>query len=164
VSRAMSRVSASRCARLAVVMLLAAVAFAARVEVAASNATRTAGAEAAGDPGGCSSCVVRAFDFDRVATLSAGGYQLRVSGPAGACPVQDTLFLTVEVTQGGVTARGSWAKHACTGQQQHWHVLLTAAGGKALKPGSALGHGSVRFTHNGKTLLTHTWTKKITLT
>jgi len=125
---------------------------------------RPAGADVARDPGGCTGCRVKAFDFDRVATLRASGHQLRASGPAGACPVQDKLFLTVKVTQGGVTARGSWAKHTCTGQQQHRHVLLTTASGKTLKPGSALGVGQVKFTHNGKTLLTHTWTKKITLT
>ena len=101
--------------------------------------------------------------FDPTARLVSAGHQLRASGPAPVCPKSDKVFLTVTVTQSGVTASGRWSKHDCTGGLQHWHVLLTTVGGQTLKRGKAIGHGGARIIKNGGIVVTRRWSRTVTL-
>ena len=112
---------------------------------------------------GLTSVIKPAAAFDPTARLVSDGHQLRASGPAPVCPKSDKVFLTVTVTQSGVTASGRWSKHDCTGELQQWHVLLTTAGRQTLKRGKAIGHGNARITKSGRTVVTRRWSRTVTL-
>lgn len=97
-----------------------------------------------------------------MARLASGGVKVRAGGTAPVCAKADRIFLSVAIVQGKRTARGSWAKHVCTGSQQHWKLTATSTSG-ALHKGNATGHGVAVIKHNGRVVKTRRWSAKLTL-